>query len=140
MRPDIHEYMLEIALATAKRSTCPRAHVGAILTLNGKIVATGYNGSIHGLPHCDDVGCQIIEGRCIRTIHAEMNALLQAQTNLQNATLYCTHRPCFNCAKHILQAGITNIYYVYPYNSDQNVFYLLQEKGIFYEQKSHLMR
>ena len=118
-RPSWDEYFMSIALQVAKRSTCDRANVGAIIVKNRRILTTGYNGSPAGLPHCDDVGHLMVEGHCVRTLHAEQNAIIQAAyhgVSVQDSTLYVTHQPCLTCAKMIINAGIRRVVYggVYP--------------------------
>lgn len=111
------DYFLGLAEAAAARSSCPRAHVGAILTLDNSVVATGYNGAPRGMKHCDEVGCAIVHDgereRCIRTVHAEANALLQGlnRGSISGGVLYCTHAPCFECAKLIINARIQKVVY-----------------------------
>jgi len=119
-RPSWDEYFLRIASEVSKRSTCLRRHVGAILVLEKYILATGYNGSPSGIPHCADVGClrdqmQVPAGErheLCRGLHAEQNAILQAAkhgTRINGATLYATHHPCSLCAKMLINAGIRRI-------------------------------
>jgi dCMP deaminase len=122
MRPLWTDYFLDMAEAVAKRGTCPRLSVGSIIVdpQNG-IVATGYNGSPRGLPHCLEVGCLEIHGRCERTIHSEVNALLQAGrsgSSVVGCSLYVTHRPCYRCMLLLIQAGIKVIFYRQEYKSD----------------------
>lgn len=103
---------MAIAREVATRSTCDRKHVGALVVVDRRILATGYNGSIRGLAHCDDVGHLIVDGHCVRTVHAESNAIVQAAQNgvrLEGATLYVTASPCFNCFKLVAAAGIQRI-------------------------------
>src|SRR5437667_944227 len=103
-----------IAHQAATRSTCPRKHVGAVIVRDRTVLSTGYNGSIRGLPHCEDDGCVMEDGHCITTVHAEANAILQAAKNgvsVDGAELYTTASPCWNCFKLIANAGITTIYY-----------------------------
>jgi len=117
-------YFLEIALKVAERSTCSKAHVGCVLVKDKRIIATGYNGSIYGLDHCDDVGHLLnAEGRCIRTIHAEQNALIQCAkygVQVEGAIAYVTHEPCETCSKLLNQASVTRIVYAIPYKNDRN--------------------
>ena len=105
--------MLNIARVVATRATCDRKHVGAVIVSNDRhILATGYNGSIHGAPHCDDVGHMMIENHCERTIHAECNAVAQAARNgtrIEGASLYVTASPCWPCFKLVASAGIHRI-------------------------------
>src|SRR5437667_1242319 len=93
-----HDYFMNIARQAATRSTCDRKHVGAVIVRNRTILSTGYNGSIRGMPHCDDVGHEMENGHCVATIHAEANALIQAArngVNIEGAELYTTARPCW---------------------------------------------
>ena len=120
-RPSWDEYFMSIALQVAKRGTCDRAHVGAVIVKDRRILTTGYNGSPAGLPHCDDVGHLMVEGHCVRTLHAEQNAIIQAAylgVSVQGATIYVTHQPCLTCAKMIINAGIRRVVYAgtYPDN------------------------
>jgi dCMP deaminase len=108
------EYFMNIARQAATRSTCSRKNVGAVIVRNRTILSTGYNGSIRGMPHCDDVGHLMEGGHCIATIHAEANAILQAArngVNIDGAELYTTASPCWSCFKMVANAGIRRIYY-----------------------------
>ena len=101
-----------IANQAATRSTCPRKHVGAVIVRDRTVLSTGYNGSIRGLPHCEDDGCVMEDGHCITTVHAEANAILQAAKNgvsVDGAEIYTTASPCWNCFKLIANAGIRRI-------------------------------
>jgi dCMP deaminase len=107
-------YFLSIAREVATRSTCERRHVGAVIVKDRRILTTGYNGSPPGQPHCSDVGvgCLIEDGRCIRTLHAEQNAIAQAAlhgVSTKDSTLYSTCRPCHVCARMIVGAGIVRV-------------------------------
>ncbi len=111
-RPEWDKYFLKLAMLVSERATCPRMHCGAVLVKNKRILATGYNGSIPGDEHCEDVGCMIVDNHCIRTIHAEMNALLQCAihgVSTKGATAYVTNMPCTNCAKALIGAGIKEV-------------------------------
>lgn len=112
-RKEWHRYFLNIATLVATRATCPRLSVGAVVVKDNRILGTGYNGSPSGTPHCIDDGCIIHADHCIRSIHAEVNALLSAMqaTDIRGATLYCTHRPCWECSKLIVQTGIAAVVY-----------------------------
>jgi dCMP deaminase len=113
-RADWHTYFMSIARQVATRSTCDRKHVGAVIVRDKTILSTGYNGSIRGMPHCDDVGHDIEGGHCVATIHAESNAILQAAKNgvrIEGGELYTTASPCWSCFKLIANAGIRTIYY-----------------------------
>lgn len=126
-RPSWHQYFMTITRQVAERSTCKRAKVGAVIVRDRNIVATGYNGSPAGLPHCTEVGCLIYSSRtpsgeneenCYRTIHAEINAIAQAAKNgasIRDADIYITHTPCIHCFKVLLNTGIRGIYYEREY-------------------------
>jgi len=106
------EYFMAIASEVATRATCDRKHVGAVIMRDKMILATGYNGSLRGLPHCDEDGHLMEEGHCVRTVHAEANAIVQAARNgvrLEDADIYVTASPCFGCFKLVANAGIRRI-------------------------------
>jgi len=118
VRPDWDEYMMRFAYTAAMRATCPRRHVGAIIADSEyRIVATGYNGAARHLPSCDEVGCQMVENHCVRTLHAESNAIDFAGRFAARCTLYVTVTPCWDCAKRIVNAGITRVCYDEHYES-----------------------
>ena len=126
-RPTWDAYFIEITLAVAKRSTCHRAQVGAIIVKDKRILTTGYNGAPRGLPHCLDAGCEIVDGHCIRTLHAEQNAIIQAAlhgVSLEGGTIYTTHQPCHTCAKMIINAGLLRVVYAGHYPDDLAMKYL----------------
>ena len=128
-RPTWNEYFLAIAHEVAKRSTCERAQVGAVIVKDKRILTTGYNGSPRGLPHCTEVGCLMDNGHCVRTLHAEQNAIIQAAlhgVSTEGAKIYVTHQPCFNCAKTIINAGISEIVYDKEYKDDRSLEFLEQ--------------
>ncbi len=120
-RPSWDEYFMEMALVTAKRSTCMRRQVGAVIVKDKHIIATGYNGAPRGIEHCED------RGGCLRqklnipsgerhelcmALHAEQNAIIQAATlgqSIEGATIYVTHQPCVICAKMLINAGMQRI-------------------------------
>ena len=113
-RVDWHTYFMNIARQTATRSTCDRKHVGAVIVRDKTILSTGYNGSIRGMPHCDDVGHLMENDHCVATVHAEANAIIQAAKNgvrIDGAEIYTTASPCWSCFKLIANAGISAIYY-----------------------------
>jgi dCMP deaminase len=116
-----------------ERSTCDRAHVGCVLVLDKRILTTGYNGSPAGQPHCDEVGHLLVDGHCVRTIHAETNAIIQAAlhgVSTKGATCYVTHYPCINCAKALINAGITRLVYETAYNIDPIARDFFQAAGV----------
>ena len=111
-RPAWDVYFLKLAMLVSERATCPRMHCGCVLVRDKRILSTGYNGSIPGDVHCEDHGCMIEDNHCVRTIHAEMNAILQCSihgVSTQGATAYITNMPCTNCAKSLIAAGIKEI-------------------------------
>jgi len=121
MRPDWDSYFMKIANAVSERSTCDRALVGCVLVLDKRILTTGFNGSPTGQPHCDEVGHLMVEDHCVRTIHAETNAIIQAAlhgVSTKGSTCYVTHFPCMNCAKVLVNAGITRLVYGVSYRKD----------------------
>lgn len=121
MRPDWDSYFLKIANAVSERSTCDRALVGCVLVLEKRILTTGFNGSPAGQPHCDEVGHLMVEGHCVRTIHAETNAIIQAAlhgVSSKGSICYVTHFPCINCTKVLINAGITRLVYSLAYRKD----------------------
>lgn len=123
VRVSWEKYFMNIAIEVATRSTCDRKNVGAVIVREKTILSTGYNGSIKGLPHCDEVGCEMIDGHCVRTTHAEANAIVQAAKNgvrIDSAEIFVTASPCYNCFKLIANAGIKKIYY-YEFYRDERI-------------------
>ena len=128
-RADWHTYFMRIARVVATRSTCDRKHVGAVIVRDKTILSTGYNGSIRGLPHCDEVGHLMENGHCVRTVHAEANAIVQAARNgvrIEGAEIYVTASPCWNCFKLLANAGIRRIYYGEFYRDERIVDFARQ--------------
>lgn len=134
-RPSWQEYFMEIARVVARRSTCVRRQVGAIIVKERRILCTGYNGAPAGLPHCTDVGClreklHIPSGErheLCRGLHAEQNAIIQAALHgisIKGGTFYITHQPCVLCAKMICNAGIREVFFEgdYPDRLALNIF------------------
>lgn len=123
---------MNIATEVATRSTCDRKHVGAVVVRDKSILATGYNGSVRGLGHCDDEGHLMEEGHCVRTVHAEANAIVQAARNgmrIEGAGIYVTASPCWGCFRLIANAGIVRIVFGEFYR-DQKIFDVSQKLGI----------
>ncbi|MDZ7766717.1 MAG: deaminase [Melioribacteraceae bacterium] len=121
-RPSWDQYFLKVAMLVSERATCPRMHCGCVLVRDKRILATGYNGSIPGGEHCNDVGCWIVDNHCIRTIHAEMNAILQCSVHgvsTKGATAYVTNMPCTNCSKALIAAGIKEVVIFSDYHDTQ---------------------
>ena len=115
---------MNIARQAATRATCDRKHVGAVIVRDRTILSTGYNGSVRGMPHCDDVGHVIENGHCVATLHAEANAILQAAKNgvtIDGAEIYTTASPCWSCFKMIANAGIRRIYYGEFYRDERSL-------------------
>jgi len=111
-RPSWDEYFLKLAMLASERSTCPRMHCGCVIVKNNKVLATGYNGSIPGHEHCEDVGCMVENNHCIRTNHAEINALVQAANqgdSVAGSTIYITNMSCTTCAKAMIAAGVKRV-------------------------------
>ena len=139
-RPSWDDYFMRIVAEVSRRSTCLRRHVGAILVLDKRILATGYNGAPSGLKHCSEVGClrekyNVPSGERVelcRGLHAEENAILQAARygiKIEGATIYTTHMPCVLCSKMIINVGIRRIVAAKDY-PDELAGQLLAEAGI----------
>lgn len=118
IRKDWDSYFIDIAKMVATRSTCDRLSVGCVIVKNHRIISTGYNGSVSGTDHCDEEGHLLVNGRCVRTVHAEQNAILFAKGNIDNAIVYITHEPCEICLKLLVQAGVSEIIYANEYYNE----------------------
>lgn len=141
-RPSWDEYFLELAAQVAKRATCDRGRAGCVVVRDKRIIATGYVGSPPGLPHCDDVGHLMrkvvdedgtVRQHCMRTTHAEQNAICQAARYgiaLDGATLYCTMEPCRVCAMLLISAGIRRVVARRRYHAGQDTRELFQAAGV----------
>jgi dCMP deaminase len=143
-RPDWDAYFMEIAGIVAKRSTCLRRRVGALVVKEKRILSTGYNGAPSGLAHCLELGCLreqlgVPRGErheLCRGLHAEQNAIIQAAyhgVSITESILYCTHHPCSICVKMIINAGIRRVLYFEGYPDDLAVN-LIAESGIIVQQ------
>ena len=131
-RADWDTYFMKIAEQVASRSTCDRKHVGAVIVRDKRILSTGYNGSIRGLAHCDEVGHMMINGHCERTVHAEANAVVQAAANgvaVDRGEIYITASPCWNCFKLLANAGIRRICFGEFYR-DERIYEYAKHAGI----------
>lgn len=127
------QYFMAQSHLLATRSTCTRLTVGATIVRDKRIIAGGYNGSISGGVHCIDEGCYVIDGHCVRTIHAEMNAILQCAkfgVSTSEAELYVTHFPCLQCCKAIIQSGIKTVYYANDYKNHPYAVELYESAGV----------
>jgi dCMP deaminase len=125
-------YFMNLAVQAATRSTCPRKAVGAVVVRDKAVLATGYNGSIRGLEHCFEVGCLMDNDHCVRTVHAEANAILQAARHgmrIEGADIYVTASPCWDCFKLIANAGIGRVLYGEFYR-DERIQTFAQQAGI----------
>ncbi len=137
-RPNWDEYFMEIAYVTAKRSTCPKRSVGSVIVQDRRIVATGYNGAPAGAPHCPGDGPEghpscIEHGHCVRTIHAEMNAIIAcaaAGVKATGGTLYATAFPCPRCMGAIINAGIKRVIYAEGYSKMGVSLLIAREVGM----------
>ncbi|MFC6163254.1 ComE operon protein 2 [Lactiplantibacillus dongliensis] len=131
------QYFMMQAVLLSTRSTCERLSVGATIVRDKRIIAGGYNGSVSGDVHCIDEGCYLVDGHCMRTIHAEMNAILQCAkfgAATDGAEIYVTDFPCLQCTKMLLQAGITKIHYLRNYHNDDYAMALIKRKKVALQQ------
>lgn len=123
-RPGWPTTWMRTAMEVARQSTCPRGGgCGAIFTTcSHELIVSGVNGSPRGLAHCYEAGCLLIEGHCRRTIHAEINGIIQATLSsrtLVGSYLYITYPPCINCALALVQAEVAQVTYYRPYETGQ---------------------
>ena len=131
-RPSWDDYFMQITFEVAKRSTCPRAAVGAVIVREKRILTTGYNGAPMGLAHCTEAGCLMVNDHCVRTLHAEQNAIIQGAlhgVDVSGSTIYATHQSCLVCAKMAINAGIKRIVYAGQY-PDRIARGFLDEAGV----------
>lgn len=131
------QYFMAQAHLLAMRSTCTRLMVGATIVREKRIIAGGYNGSVSGEDHCTEEGCYVVDNHCIRTIHAEMNALLQCSkfgVSTVGAEIYVTHFPCVHCAKAIIQSGIKAVYYATDYKNHEYAIKLFEKSKVLVKQ------
>ena len=147
-RPSWDEYFMEVCRAIAKRATCDRGRSGCVIARDNQILVTGYVGSPMGLPHCDEVGHQFkrlqhedgtITQHCVRTVHAEQNAICQAARrgiSIDSATLYCRMTPCRTCAMLIINCGITRVVAERRYHDAADTIAMFQQAGVNLEHLS----
>lgn len=135
-RPTWDAYFLTIAEVTARRASCRRAQHGCVIVdKHRRIVATGYNGSPSGLPHCLEAGCRMVQGHCLRCRHAETNAVihaLQVLPNIAGCTVYVTGTPCEDCARALIREGVARVVYAKEYGSS-GAPALFAEAGVTHE-------
>lgn len=130
--------LMLMAKVVAQRSTCLRLSVGAVVARDGRVVSTGYSGAPKGISHCDHSNCTP-DSPCTRTVHAEAGAIAFAArygVSLEGATLYCTHSPCQDCAKLIINTGIKEVIYETPYRKTEGVD-LLRSAGVLVSEYRH---
>ena len=147
-RPSWDEYFMEVCRAIAKRATCDRGRSGCVIAKDHQILVTGYVGSPRGLPHCDEVGhlfktIQHEDGsqtkHCVRTVHAEQNAICQAARrgiSIDGATLYCKMTPCRTCAMLIISCGIVRVVAEKRYHDANDTIKMFKDAGIILEHLS----
>ncbi len=131
-RPSWDDYFMAMAKIVATRSTCDRLVAGTVLVKNNRLISSGYNGSPPGLAHCNDVGHLMEEGHCVRTVHSEHNAILQAATipgaSTEGSTMYTKYSPCIHCSKYIVAAGIKRLVISKLYRGEKALEYLKEAK------------
>jgi len=142
-RPNWDDYFLKIAEDVATRATCDRKLVGAVITFRSRILSTGYNGAPRGLPHCSGetgVGHELVDGHCVRTAHAEGNAIANAAragVAIEGGTLYTTASPCYDCMKLIINAGIVRVvageFYDSRYGKSGSVEDMFTQAGVEFD-------
>jgi dCMP deaminase len=141
-RPDWDRYFLDLCEAVSKRATCDRGKAGCVIVKDRRIMTTGYVGAPAGLMHCDEVGHDLrkvlngngnISQHCVRTLHAEQNAIIQAAKfgiPLDGSTLYCKMTPCRTCAMMIINSGIRRVVCEKHYHADKDTIELLKIAGV----------
>lgn len=141
-RPSWDEYFMNIAELVGSRGTCSRGRSGCVIVRDKRILVTGYVGSPAGLPHCDDVGHEmhkvtgddgVVSEHCVRTAHAELNAIAQAAkvgVSVDGSTVYCHMVPCYTCAKTIINAGIKKVVALKDYHRSQRTKEVFAEGGV----------
>ena len=145
IRPSWDEYFMEIANTVAKRATCDRGRSGCVIVRDRQLLVSGYVGSPNGMPHCDEVGHQMkktihedgsVTNHCVRTIHAEQNAICQAAKrgiSLEGATLYCRMTPCRTCAMMIINCGIVRVVCEKKYHAGAESEDMFRQTGVMLE-------
>jgi len=134
-RPTWDEFWFTLALFYSTRGTCDRLRTATLIVdKNNRLVGAGYNGSLPGHPHCDEVGHLMVEGHCLRTLHAEVNAILHSVGDLEGATVYSLGTPCIDCVKKLLSKKVKRIVFATVYdNKDRGgeyIFELAKTSGV----------
>lgn len=135
MRINRDQMLMSITEVVSQRGTCDRLQVGAILSIGGRVISTGYNGSPQGSPHCGPLVCDK-DSPCTQSVHAEANALIFAARNgvsVLDSTMYCTHNPCSDCAKLIINSGVSEVVYKKEFRTTTGIE-LLTKAGIIVRQ------
>ncbi len=142
VRPTWDEYFMEVCRSIAKRATCDRGRSGCVIARDNQILVTGYVGAPTGLPHCDEVGHHLkkmqhedgsITQHCVRTVHAEQNAICQAARRgiaIEGSTLYCKMTPCRTCAMLIINCGIVRVVAERKYHDSEDTIQMFRQAGI----------
>lgn len=124
---DWNNYFMGLAEQASTMATCDRLHVGCVVVKDRRVIATGFNGSVRGADHCDDVGHLMNEtGHCIRTVHAEQNAIIDCARRgvcTDGSVAYCTHEPCEHCTRTLVQAGVKKVYFKHSYKNKWNKYF-----------------
>lgn len=133
-RPSWDEFWFTLALFYSTRGTCDRLRAACILVdKNKRLIGAGYNGSLPGEPHCDEVGHFMVDGHCLRTLHAEVNAILHSVGDLEGSTAYITGSPCIDCTKKLLSKKVKRILFCTPYDNQErggkHIFELAKNQG-----------
>jgi dCMP deaminase len=145
VRPSWDEYFIEIMKIVGSRSTCDRGRLGCVIAKDKRVISTGYSGSPAGCKHCDEAGHEMhtvtqedgTESRhCIRTSHAEQNAIVQAAkigVSTDGATLYIKMTPCYTCAKMVINAGIKRVVALNDYHASKRSKEVFEEAGVEFD-------
>ncbi|MDD3399693.1 MAG: deaminase [Candidatus Paceibacterota bacterium] len=134
-RPSWDEFWFTLALFYSTRGTCDRLRAACLLVdRNNRLVGAGYNGSLPGHPHCDEVGHLMVDGHCIRTLHAEVNAILHSTADLEGATAYVLGTPCIDCVKKLISKSVKRILFTRDYDNKarggEHIFELAEISGV----------
>jgi len=132
-RLDWHSFFMGLATGYSRQSTCPRAQVGCVIVHNNRQIGAGFNGAASGDEHCTETDNCAVDGHCERSIHAEVNAVLQAleyaPQKVRTSVTYVTHFPCVNCYKILVQAGVSLIVYDRQYGNVSAVHRMIKRMG-----------